>query len=190
VSVPDGYPRAYERLLRVRPIVPQDAPALADAIRGADRETLRRRFLGGSPHVTPALLTRLTVLDYQRRFALVAIDPSTGRGIGIARYEPVADGVAEVAVAVDPLWRRVGLATVLVELLASAALERGVHTFAASYLAENRPVGALLEHVSGAGRQRIRAGIAEVAVALDRAEVSEAVVEVPPEGPAPTAPGR
>jgi len=64
-NVPPGYPRAYERELTlsdgrrvfIRPIVPSDAPQLASAIQAADPETLRRRFLGGPPRVTPALLT-------------------------------------------------------------------------------------------------------------------------------------
>ncbi len=169
---PAGYPAGFERDVRlhdgrtvlVRPIVPADAPALAEAIRTADPETLRRRFLSGPPHLTPALLARLSTVDYQRRFAVVAIDPDTGRGVGIGRYETVSDGVAEVAVAVDPQWRRVGLATALVATLAEAAVARGIHAFSAWYLAENRPVAALLG--AAGGRQLIRDGIAECAVAL------------------------
>jgi GNAT superfamily N-acetyltransferase len=78
----------------------------------------------------------------------------------------VADGVADIAVAVDPAWRRAGLATALVEMLAEAARDRGVHAFSASYLAENRPVAALLA-AANVGRRRIREGIAECVVGLD-----------------------
>jgi RimJ/RimL family protein N-acetyltransferase len=171
---PPGYPARYERLLRlrdgreafVRPIIPADAAALAKAIVSADPETLRRRFLGGPPPVTDALLTHLTSIDYARRFALVAGEPS-GCGIGIARYEAVDDTVAEVAVAVDPGWRRVGLGTELITILAHAAMEHGIHTFTATYLAQNRPVEALLDHADGTGRTMISLGIAEAAVALN-----------------------
>lgn len=114
------------RMVRIRPILPSDAPELAEAIRTADPDTLCRRFLGAPPRVTAELLTRLTTVDYVRRFALVAFDPTTDRGVAIARYEPLTEGVAEIAVAVDPAWRRAGLATALVELLAEAALERGI----------------------------------------------------------------
>ncbi|WP_329267259.1 GNAT family N-acetyltransferase [Streptomyces sp. NBC_01451] len=182
-DVPPGYPLAYERELRlsdgrraaIRPIVPSDAPALAAAIRSADAETLRRRFLGGPPRLTPELLTRLTTLDYNLRFALVAAEAASGKGIGIARYEQVADGVAEVAVAVDPAWRRVGLATALVELLAQAALERRIHTFSASYIAENRPVAALLSLADLTGACAVGQGLAESEVELDRGSVIAAV---------------
>jgi GNAT superfamily N-acetyltransferase len=172
-DVPPGYPPGYERWVRlrdgrlvfVRPIVPADAPALAAAIATADPDTLRRRFLGGTPRITPALLARLTTVDYAERFALVAGD-TAGHGVAIGRYEPVGPGQAEIAIAVDPAWRRVGLATALVEMLARAAVEHGVHTFTALYLAQNRPVAELLDHVDGAGRKMISQGIAEVAVAL------------------------
>jgi GNAT superfamily N-acetyltransferase len=186
-DVPPDYPREYERRLRlsdrrtvvIRPVVPADAPEVAEAFRTADADTLRLRFLGGPPRVTPALLTRLTTLDYVRRFALAAADEHTGRGVAIARYETIEDGIADVAVVVDPAWRRVGLATALIELLALAALDRGIHEFSAIFLAENQPVELLVALAHGAGRQRIRQGIAEVAVALDRAAVETAVRALP-----------
>jgi len=66
-----------------------------------------------------------------------------------------------------------GLATALIEMLAEAGLDRGIHTFSAAYLAQNRPVAALL--VRAGGRQLIRQGIAEAVVALDRERVTGAL---------------
>jgi RimJ/RimL family protein N-acetyltransferase len=180
--LPGGYPREYEEELRlrdgrrvlIRPILPSDAPELADAIKTADPDTLRARFLGSPPRVTPALLAHLTVVDYARRFALVAIDPLTGRGVAVARYEPADHDVAEIAVAVRPAWRRVGLGTALLIRLARAAAERGVHAFTASYLAENRPVAALVEDAGGLARQVIKDGIAEFSLELGPAAADEA----------------
>lgn len=176
VGLPAGYPLEYQqemtlrdgRRVLIRPILPGDAPELADAIKTADPDTLRSRFLGGPPPVTPALLAHLTVIDYVQRFALVAIDMVTGRGVAIARYEPAGEGVADIAIVVRPGWRRVGLATTLVLLLARAAAERGIHTFSASYLAENRPVAALVEDAGGLARQVIEQGIAEFWLTLNR----------------------
>jgi RimJ/RimL family protein N-acetyltransferase len=174
-EVPPGYPREYQReeVLRdgrrvfIRPILPADAPELAEAIKSADPDTIRGRFLGGPPRVTPTLLAHLTEVDYVRRFALVAIDTASEGGVAVARYEPAGEGVAEIAVAVRPQWRRVGLATALIMLLAQAAAEHGVHTFSASYLAGNRPVAALVEDANGLSKQVIKQGIAEVSLALD-----------------------
>lgn len=173
-GLPPGYPQEYEqevtlsdrRRVLVRPILPSDAPELAEAIKTADPDTLRRRFLGGPPRVTPALLAHLTVVDYVRRFALVAIDPVTGRGVAVARYEPAGEGVAEIAVVVRPEWRRAGLGTVLILCLAKAAAERGIHTFSGSYLAENQPVAALIGDAGGLSRQVIKRGIAEFSLEL------------------------
>jgi GNAT superfamily N-acetyltransferase len=174
-EVPPGYPREYQReeVLRdgrrvfIRPILPADAPELAEAIRSADPDTIRGRFLGGRPRVTPALMAHLTEVDYVRRFALVAIDAASEQGVAVARYEPTGGGAAEIAVAVRPQWRRVGLGTALIMLLAQAAAERGVRSFSVSYLAENRPVAALVEDAGGLSRQVIKQGIAEVSLALD-----------------------
>jgi GNAT superfamily N-acetyltransferase len=180
--LPEGYPVDFERRLRlddgrmiqIRPILPSDAPELAEAIRTADADTLHSRFLGAPPRITPTLLTRLTTVDYVRRFALVALDPVTDHGVAVARYEPLEEGVAEIAGAVDPAWRRVGLATALIEMLAEAALDRGIHSFGASYLAENRPIEAMLAHIGPGVRHLIKHGIAELAVEVDRERVSAA----------------
>jgi RimJ/RimL family protein N-acetyltransferase len=189
-QTPPGYPREYERRLRlrdgrsvaIRPVIPADSAELAAAIRSADPDTLRRRFLGGAPHTTAAQVDRLTTLDYVDRFALAAADERGGTGVAIARYEAISDGAAEVAVAVDPAWRRVGLATALIELLAQAALDRGIREFSATYFAQNRPIEALLATIGATGRQRIREGIAEIAVRLDRESVDAALptFESPP----------
>lgn len=187
-GLPPGYPAQYEqevmlsdgRRVLVRPIRPSDAPELAEAIRTADHDTLRSRFVGGPPRLSAALLEHLTVVDYVHRFALVAIDPLTGRGVAIARYEPAGPGTAEIAVAVSPAWRCAGLATVLILLLAKAAAERGIHTFSASYLAENRPIAALVQQAGGLGTQVIKQGIAEVTLPLDQQAPATR-----PEGPQP-----
>ncbi|UQU67814.1 hypothetical protein COUCH_16725 [Couchioplanes caeruleus] len=101
-QLPPGYPHGCERALRLadgrtvqlRPIRPDDAGQLAEAIRTADPDTVRRRFVGGAPHITPALPAHLCTVDHRDRFAPVATEPGTGRGVAVARYEavPVAGG--------------------------------------------------------------------------------------------------
>ncbi|MDX3189688.1 GNAT family N-acetyltransferase [Streptomyces sp. MN03-5084-2B] len=153
------------RAVEVDLLTPADAPELGAAIEHADPETLYRRFCGAPPRVTPKLLRRLTELDYDRRYALVARAPD-GHGVAIARYEATAEpGVADVAVVVDPAWRRAGLATTLVRMLAEAAVAHGFTTFTATYLADNVPVAELLDEAGG--RRVIAHGIGEAVVALD-----------------------
>ena len=167
---PEGYPRAFERVVTLRdgrrvdiaPIVPSDAPELVTAIHDADAETLRARFLGGPPPLTHELLDELTRVDYVTRFALVA--RHRGTGIAIARYIADGAGTAEIAVVVAPEWRRLGLATALVQMLAERAAECGVTTFTATYYAGNRPVAELASE--GSARVVIADGIAEMAAHL------------------------
>jgi RimJ/RimL family protein N-acetyltransferase len=174
-DLPPGYPQEYQRLVTlrdgrsvlIRPIQPSDAPALAEAIESADADTIRRRFLGGRPHVTSELLHFLTTVDYTSRFALVAVEPASGRGVAIARYEPAdEDGTADVAIAVTPGWRDLGLAGELIRMLAQAASEGGIHTFIGTYLAENRPVTALINTADEHTNQVTSRGISEFSVVL------------------------
>jgi RimJ/RimL family protein N-acetyltransferase len=174
-DLPPGYPQEYVRLVTlrdgrsvlIRPIQPSDAPALAEAIQSADADTIRRRFLGGHPRVTPELLDHLTTVDYTSRFALVAVEPASQRGVGIARYEPAEqDGTSDVAIAVTPGWRDAGLAGELLRMLAQAASERGTHTFTGMYLAGNRPVEALINGADEPANRVTSRGIAEFSVPL------------------------
>lgn len=175
-TLPEAYPAAYVttrrltdgRRVRIRPILPSDAAELAEAIRTADAATLRSRFLGAPPTVNRRLLESLTQLDYTTRFALVA--RARGRGVAVARYialppDPDNKVAAEVAVAVDPAWRRAGLATVLVQMLAQRALECGIDGFTAIFLSQNRPVAELARDAHA--RVFVADGTSRLEVALD-----------------------
>ena len=174
-DLPPGYPQEYRRQVTlhdgrsvlIRPILPSDAPELAESIESADAETIRRRFLGGRPQVTPELLKFLTTVDYTSRFALVAVDPASQRGVAIARYEPAEqDGAADVAIAVLPGWRGVGLAGELLHVLAQAASERGIHTFTGMYFADNSPVAALTNEAHEPAKRATSRGITQFSVPL------------------------
>lgn len=169
---PAGYPPGYDeelvltdgRRVSVRPIVPGDAAELGEAIRHGDPQTVRSRFLGAAPPVRPALLRGLTELDYVHRFALVGF--AEGRGVAIARYIALDDPPteAEIAIVVDPRWRRVGLATQLIQRLGRRAVECGITSFTALYWSHNRPVAELAH--DGHARVSIADGVAELRARL------------------------
>lgn len=148
---PRGYPSWWSRdvvlldgrSVFVRPVLPDDVVELRRAVEQADLETLRSRFLGARPPRTDREFERLTVLDHDRRSAVLALT-ADGRGVGIARYDAATGtDVAEVAVAVDPQWRRVGLATALIRLLAAGAVRNGIHHFTAETFETNLDVREL-----------------------------------------------
>lgn len=152
VAPPPGFPRSLvgEVTLRdgrhvfVRPVLPSDAPLLRKAVEEADPETLRMRFLGGRPPQDDEAFERLVCLDYDRRLAVAAFSPE-GKGVAIARYEAIGDtATAEVAVAVDPLWRHVGLATALLRVLADGAVRHRIRQFSAEFFASNFDVSDML----------------------------------------------
>jgi GNAT superfamily N-acetyltransferase len=153
------------RRVSVRPIWPTDAEALGEAIRHGDPQTVRSRFLGAAPPVTPALLRRLTEIDYVRRFALVGF-AEDGTGVAIARYIATDDlpTEAEIAIVVHPEWRRVGLATQLIQRLGRRAVECGITSFTALYWSQNRPVAELAH--DGHARVSIADGVAELRARL------------------------
>ncbi|HZC70747.1 MAG TPA: GNAT family N-acetyltransferase [Jatrophihabitans sp.] len=181
MALPPGYPTAYEitrrladgRRVQIRPILPSDGPELARAIQSADAATLRSRFLGAAPHVNGRLLDSLTRLDYTTRFALVA--RARGRGIAVARYAalpPYPDGkvAAELAIVVDPAWRRAGLATLLVALLSQRAHECGIDRFTAIFFSQNRPVVELARAVRA--RVTVTNGTSQLEIALGDAPIA------------------
>lgn len=172
---PAGYPASYERTVvlsdgrraHLRPVVPEDVEELAAAIARSDRETLRRRFLGGSPPHSPADLERLVRVDYRRRFALAAFDDD-GTGIGIARYEGEKSWPAvELAVAVDPAWRGVGLGGELVTRVARRAAEMGARSLTADFYNDNREVQELVRQARLPERRTVEAGVVEDELLLD-----------------------
>ena len=166
-GLPHGYPFDYERqvalhdgrIVHIRPVVPGDAVLLAREVREADADTLYHRFFNPAVRLDSKRLRYLTELDYEKRFALAAF--ADGEGVAIARFEPAAGGVAEVAVVVKPEWRRLGLATEMFALLEEAALERGIVAFEALYLPDNHAIERVLEK-RGFGGATVDSGVARV----------------------------
>lgn len=172
-SLPPGYPSGYDltlvlrdgRAVQVRPVLPSDAGELAAAIAQADPETLHSRFLGGRPPRTEEEVRHLVELDYVGRFAVAAFDEND-HGVGIARYERDGLDVAEVAVAIDPSWRQVGLATRLLELLGARAQECGIDRFRVSFFADNVDVLDLVAAAQLPQARREGEGVVDVVVSL------------------------
>lgn len=180
-AVPPGYPRSCEtdveladgRRVHLRPVVPQDVDELARAVARSDPDTLRRRFLGGAAPRSLPELQRLVSVDYDRRYALAAFDHD-GTGVGIARYEGEGTWPAvELAVAVDPAWRGVGLGRELVRGVVRLAAERGATRLTADFFDDNQEVLSLLAEAGLPERRRACAGVVEDELLLDEAARSE-----------------
>ncbi len=172
-ETPPGYPEHLSgslelsdgRTVSIRAILPSDVDDLAHAIETADRETLLHRFFTAAPHITNQQIHYLAEVDYRRRLALIARD-ANGKGVAVARYECHPESRnAEVAVAVDPDWRGLGIATELLRRLENPARVNGFKAFDAVYLPDNHAVARVFEHLDY-DPARIEDGVATVSKSL------------------------
>lgn len=151
-AVPPRYPAELEgsvvlpdgTAVAVRPIVPGDGAALAEFHLGLSDISVYLRFFGAHPRLSPAEVERFTCVDYEDRLALVAtVD---GRLLAVGRYDRGDGGEAEVAFVVADQYQHRGIGSVLLERLARAARQRGITTFYAQTLAENRSMLDVFVH--------------------------------------------
>jgi GNAT superfamily N-acetyltransferase len=144
-TLPPGYPAvwAIDAVLAdggtvcVRPIRPDDAAAHRAFFAKQSPQSVRSRFFGAKSELSDREVTRFTTVDYHDRMAFVAF--LADEMIAIGRYERLAGGdEAEVAFAVADAHQGRGLATLLLEYLATYAVENGIVRFTADTLIGNR----------------------------------------------------
>jgi RimJ/RimL family protein N-acetyltransferase len=130
--------------VKVRSIRPDDKKRLVTAFKNLDPESIYTRFFYHKKMLTEAELKSSTELDFENVVALVV---TIGEGehetiIGAGRYAVIDEtgksGSAEVAFTVEEDYHRQGMARILLQHLASIALEKGLSSFVAEVLPENR----------------------------------------------------
>ena len=153
--------------VRVRPIALEDKPALAAGFQRLSAESRYRRFFTSKTTLSAAELDYLVDVDHTNHEAIIAIDPASGHGLGVARYVRSTDdaGLAEVAVTVVDDWQGRGLGRALLQRLTYRARREGVRRFSALVQAENLASLGLLESV-GDTRRTFAAGEVELSVEL------------------------
>lgn len=136
-----------------------DAQLLAEGFARLSEETRRRRFLTSKPRLTAQELRYLTQVDHHDHEALGAMDPSSGRGVGIARFIRDEDDpeLAELAVTVADDWQGRGLGTELLLRIMQRAREEGILRFTALVESENDTMIQLLHEIGGEVRETERA---------------------------------
>lgn len=166
------------KTLKLRPIRPQDEPALVAMVDRCTPEDIRLRFFGAMKSVPHALAARLSQIDYDREMALLAIDPDGPPGhdiVGVVRLFMDPDEMgAEYAILVRSDFHGRGLGHALMEQMLDYARRRGLTTVFGEVLAENRrmlemarQLGARVASRSGPDRS--------VRVAFDLREPATAV---------------
>ncbi|HEY3010847.1 MAG TPA: GNAT family N-acetyltransferase [Micromonosporaceae bacterium] len=136
--------------VHLRPIRPDDAPKIVDLHSRFSERTRYMRYFSPYPRIPERDLQRFVVVDHHDREAFVAA--LGDRLIAVGRYERLGPGSddAEVAFVVEDAHQGRGIGSVLLEHLAAAARDEGIHRFVAEVLPAN---GAMLRVFSDAGYQ-------------------------------------
>jgi nucleotide-binding universal stress UspA family protein/RimJ/RimL family protein N-acetyltransferase len=148
----------------IRPVEPDDRAALAAGFERLSPESRYRRFFGPMPELSERFLDYLTQIDHHDHEALVAVDPDTGDGVGVARYVRTKPDVAEPAIAVIDDWQGRGVAPELLDRLVDRARDEGIARFEAPVLASNQDAIGVLERL---GRTTQRHEGREVLLTID-----------------------
>ena len=152
--------------LTIRPSGPGDYEAVRRLHEAMSPENLYFRFFSAS-QVSAEQEARRVCLE--GRPGMVALVGLLGDElVGVASYEPVGDGAAEVALAVADGMHRRGVATLLVEHLVSLARAHGVTALTAEVLADNYAVLHVLTDSGLAMRRRSSDGVAELFMPVPR----------------------
>ncbi|MGZ8995378.1 MAG: GNAT family N-acetyltransferase, partial [Rhodospirillales bacterium] len=149
------YPKELEKEVRsrqndtllLRPIRPEDEPALQEFVRRLTPEDIRLRFFSHLRELDHRMAAGLTQIDYERQMALLAVHGDAGRAEiwGVVRINADADGAsAEYAIAVRSDLKGKGLGRLLMEEIMEYAERRGIGEIWGEVLAENRAMLALV----------------------------------------------
>lgn len=137
----------------IRPIKPEDADLEVEFVRKLSAETKYYRFMNTMRELPPAMVARLTQIDYDREMAFLATIQEDGREseVGVCRYAVNPDGEScEFAVVVADEWQHRGLARKLMGVLIETARNKGIMYMNGVFLANNE---RMLKFVQGLGFQ-------------------------------------
>jgi acetyltransferase len=170
------YPREYVRRWRatdgtpmtIRPIRPEDEPAMVRFHEGLSPETVHARYFGYlklSERTAHDRLARVCFIDYDRVMALVIErDDDAGRGeiVAVGRLIKVhGRQEGEFAILVTDDWQRRGLGTALLAELVEIGRREGLRRIVGDILASNtgmlrvsRRLGFSLKHQPSSGAVR------------------------------------
>jgi acetyltransferase len=169
------YPHEYQRStttadgvpLRVRPIRPEDEPAVARFHAALSEETVRARYgvdRSLAERTSHERLARICFVDYDRQFALVA-ETEDGEIAAVARISrlPSSDDRVLTLVVADA-WQRRGVGAAIIRSAIDVARGEGVDHLLAELSPGNAPMRELLASEGFASSERD--GVLEASLAV------------------------
>jgi acetyltransferase len=147
VDLEEQVPLADGRTLLLRPIRPEDEPALRATFAGLTPEEIRLRFFVPLKELSHVAATRFTQLDYDREMGLVLTDPGiagTTQIYGVVHLQADPDNErAEYGILVRHDMSGMGLGVLLMRRIIDYARARGIGEIHGDVLAENRTMRKL-----------------------------------------------
>jgi acetyltransferase len=132
------------RPVAVRPLRPEDEPAVVKFLGRVRAEDLRLRFFHAVKDFSHQFLARLTQLDYARAMAFAALDIETGEIMGVSRlHSDSRYESAEYAILIRSDLKGEGLGWALMQLLIDYASAEGLKSLSGQVLAENTTMLAM-----------------------------------------------
>ena len=136
LNLPDG------QTLLLRPVRPEDEPALHTLFERLSLDEIRLRFLHAMRVLTHQMAARFTQIDYDREMALVLFEQtglSEGQLQGVVRFIADPDNErAEFAILLHRDMTGLGLGPLLMRRIIDYAARRGIAELHGEVLAENR----------------------------------------------------
>jgi acetyltransferase len=130
----------------IRPIRPEDAQGEQTFVCKLSPQSRYFRFMQHLQELTPAMLVRLTQIDYDREMALVAIVKE--EIVGIARYAILPDQQScEFGLVVTDSWQNKGIGSHLMKCLFGIAKFKGLKSMQGEILTQNTNMLALVRHL-------------------------------------------
>jgi acetyltransferase len=145
IAVPDG------RKFLLRPVRPEDEPALRAMFDRMSPDALRLRFFIPKTSLSPKMAARLSQTDYDREMALGLVQPEpagTAEIYGGVRISADPDGEkAEFAISLRSDMAGQGLGPVLMQKIIDYSRQRGIRQIFGTVLRENRPMLKVCERL-------------------------------------------
>jgi len=132
--------------ITIRPIRPEDGPALGAFYGGLSDESLRSRFHAVCHGISDRTAATFCGPDHEHREGFVAVEDAAGDAtiVGHLCLEPTEDGALELAVAVADRLQGQGIGRALLAAAVDWARQHGIVRLRASMLASNAAILGLV----------------------------------------------
>ncbi|GAB1692667.1 GNAT family N-acetyltransferase [Krasilnikovia sp. M28-CT-15] len=163
-------------IVRIRPVTPDDASALARLHAGASPASLQLRFFAApAAHAIDAEVQRLCRPPADGHRAIAAV--LAGRIVGVASYERLDDRRGEFAIFVDDAQHGRGIGTLLLEHLAATARRCGLTELLGEVLPGNSVMLRVARDLGTGVRSTWHDGVVDIAVPTDDVAAQQAIAD-------------